>query len=257
MTNVQLHRLGAGALLLAAHHAEKAMREAASRHVAEAAAEVERQRNMKRAAIVLLLLSTGKRMVDSLASAIVSGRSEARRISAKRMAAELSASGADVENTVRPLLVTASMARAHEDAAHAQVAAESLASQWRGLARHSIAAAERKGDHPYRGISRSGDLLLPRIKRTAVTETAHAYNDEHREAARDAERYGLLDGDVLLREWSALLDRRTCPECSALHGAHAPLHGSFPGRNEPGNMHPNCRCIEVMVAVPVSKREAA
>ena len=44
-----------------------------------------------------------------------------------------------------------------------------------------------------------------------------------------------------VRVWNARLE--ACKHCAALHGSEAPLGGDFPGGDEPGWIHPNCRCF--------------
>lgn len=256
MADKRLLRLAAGALLLSHRHAEKAMRAAAQHHIAEAAAQVEAERQDRRAAVLLVLLAAGKRMADGLAGAIVTGRQAARKSAARRLAAELEAADVGIAGSVRPLFAAGAIARAQEDAAKAAIAAESLAAQWRGIATAVTARGESHGGSPYRSIARTAELLKPRIQRTAETETGDAYNDEHRESLRDLVRYGELEEDVLVREWSAMLD--ACPRCWPHHGEQTAIGESFAGGDEPGLMHARCRCIDVVVPATTARiRRAA
>lgn len=59
--------------------------------------------------------------------------------------------------------------------------------------------------------------------------------------------YGWLAGTF--RVWSAILDRRTCPVCSAADGTMVPAGTPWPeGREIP--LHARCRCVELSVFVP-------
>lgn len=80
----------------------------------------------------------------------------------------------------------------------------------------------------------------PRIIRAAVTETATAFNDSRAEALRGFESLG-----ILMREW--VVDGNPCPDCEAHDGETTGINDSF-GGDEPGSMHPNCRCVWIPVA---------
>ena len=255
MADKTLLRLSAGALLLSQKHAEKAIREAANRHIAEANAELAKQRTDRRAALTLVLLALGSRMTESLTAAILSGRQEARKASARRLVAELQAAGIQPTSSVRPMFAAASLARGQEDAAMASLAASSLVTQWRGLALSAGTLAGRRGKPLAAGLAKSKDLLAPRITRTAATETAHAYNDEHRALIREAVRYGDIDADAVMREWSALVD--ACEHCWPMHGERVGIDESFSGGYEPGDVHVNCMCTEVIVSVATESRKVA
>lgn len=251
MADKKLVRLAAGALLLSQEHAAKAMRAAAAKHVAEAQAELQRRDTDRKAALLLALLAVGHRLAESLTAAIVDGRQAARRAAARRLGIELTAVGIERSDTVRPLLVAGAMARTQDDSTRAAIAAASLATQWRGLA---LASAAR-GRETAAALTRSKTLLASRIERTAITETAHAYNDEHRSLLVEAVRYGDIAEDAVMREWSALLD--ACERCWPLDGEQARVDESFPGGYEPGDVHPRCACVEIVVASDNSTRKAA
>ena len=88
--------------------------------------------------------------------------------------------------------------------------------------------------------------MQAKIARTAETEAARAYNDEHLERARDMLAAGDLPPGALLREWSALID--ACEACWPHDGERTGIDESFSGGEEPGSVHPRCRCSDIIVA---------
>lgn len=57
----------------------------------------------------------------------------------------------------------------------------------------------------------------------------------------------------IVKRWSALLDRRTCPRCSALHGDMQPLGMPFSDDLPP--LHARCRCVVGYWPVAVPKQK--
>jgi hypothetical protein len=240
-----LRRLAAGALLLAEQETERKIHEAAKQRIATASLEAKRDR--QRTALLLLLLSTGKSMAGSLVPAIVAGRQSARQAGIRRLNAELRTAGVDAIHTVRPMLAARALARSQIDQVRAQLAAESLATQWRGLATRLVYRDE--------GLAKTLEQMRPAIARVATSEAAEAYNDEHHAALQDAVRYGVLDAEDLVREWSAEID--SCEHCWPLDGVQVGINDEFPGGEEPGSVHPRCRCTEILVSADQAQRRAA
>jgi len=84
------------------------------------------------------------------------------------------------------------------------------------------------------------------VEMVAITETADSWADEVRTQGR---RYQEKQRDnalvpVIIKEWDATLDRRTCPICEGANGVMRPLGISFP-LGAPGSVHPRCRCQEM------------
>jgi len=246
----RLVRLAAGTMLLAQASTKKKLAKTVAVHVDAVAAEAARrhERDKKAAALALLLLGA-KAMVPDLARSIVDGRADARKSARGRLFAELKAAGLALG--AAPWVFGN---RAEEDAAHAQLSAESLASQWQGLAAASLIAARRVEQPVAQAIRGTVRKMKDRTERTAATETAQAYSDEHREALRDLVRQDrqLAGGEwaaeaeaKLARQWSALLD--ACERCWPHDGETVGLNETFSGGDEPGFMHARCRCIEVIV----------
>lgn len=79
-----------------------------------------------------------------------------------------------------------------------------------------------------------------RIATIAITENAQAFNGTRRAIASDLSwRFDLIE------IWDARLD--ACPICWALDGKEAIQGGGFPGNEEPGFVHPRCRCTSHFV----------
>lgn len=75
--------------------------------------------------------------------------------------------------------------------------------------------------------------IEPLIDRTIRTEVQAAHNDAY--VSAHAGKKGAF-------RWDATLDKRTCPECSALHGRTFP-----PSATPRCPAHPLCRCLLVFV----------
>lgn len=263
----KLVRASIGALLNAQDRTEALIAKAVSEHVDAAASELARRHKAERertAAFLTLLLMRARQMVPSVKSAIVAGRTGARQAAVVRVTDELRAAGVDPTSVhqvaTRPLVSAAKADREHEDELHAQGSAESLASQWRGVAIAATALAIRKDRDPVKALSDSARVIRPRIERTASTETALAYSDEHEHAVLDAIRYDSEFAEQLtelrvMQEWSAMID--ACPNCWPLDGVRVGIGESFPGGAYPGAMHPRCRCIAVLVTEVQPMRLAA
>jgi hypothetical protein len=194
-----------------------------------------------------LLLSMSPAIVGRVRSAIVDSRQQARQGASRRLVAELHEAGVDIAPRAmsigRPLDLAAGLARRHEDEVLAEMAAQSLTAQWRGVALY-----EAQTGKP---ISGTVKRMASRVERTAASEVAHAYNDEHRRALDDAIQYddvlgSEIAGALIVREWSAIAD--ACRFCWPHDGEQTEIGGSFSDGAEPGLMHPRCRCVELLVS---------
>lgn len=81
-------------------------------------------------------------------------------------------------------------------------------------------------------------LVQARVDRIAATESARAFNEGLLEEARQT---ATTKHVVLYRVWNAYAD--ACPICEELNGTRTGLFESFPGGDEPGRVHPRCRCV--------------
>lgn len=84
---------------------------------------------------------------------------------------------------------------------------------------------------------------------TALAMAGHS----HRTATLTDRRAIDIDGTliIIVVEWDAWLDRRTCPQCSQRDGTLRPLGMSFPGGVESPPLHPRCRCLAGYWPVPI------
>lgn len=77
-----------------------------------------------------------------------------------------------------------------------------------------------------------------RLRNIAATETFSAFNAEQQATA---EAYSSATGIALEKEWSAVLDLRTCEACTAVDGQRVALRERFDAPGPPA--HPRCRCV--------------
>jgi hypothetical protein len=112
----------------------------------------------------------------------------------------------------------------------AHLAASSLATSW------GAEAMRMALDEEARTID-----IDARLRRTAATETARAFNDERERLA----------GPGTFKIWNAVLDRATCPACWEKDGQIIPSELRF-DRTPP--LHPHCRCIVEIVPIPKPQR---
>ena len=244
MTPNKLGKLAAGTLLLTTRKTQKKIAEAVSRNIALAAADAHKRENEKRAAALAILLIASRAMASDVRSAIQWGRTEARVSARSRLGRELVAAGV----LLKP---DGHAAPTSEDALHAQMSAESLATQWRTLATGAILSADRKGRSVGQAIESTRDGMKFRTLRTATSESAQAYSEEHRTVSRELD----VDGDLVARQWSALLD--ACGMCWPHDGETVGLDEGFSGGDEPGYVHSHCRCVPILVSRAASLKEAA
>lgn len=116
------------------------------------------------------------------------------------------------------------------DRAFAMRAADGLAVQWdRRLA--AAYADDLRGPKAYRTAAKA---LSPSLDRTAVTETARAWNDE---TIRQND-YLFARGLQVEETWCALLD--ACPICEDRDGERVIRPNEF---EHPPPAHPRCRCF--------------
>lgn len=249
-------RVSAGTLLLLEARTRRQATDAIDAAIDKAVADAARQRRAgrnERAALLALILLASRDMATLLGSALFRGRLGAREGAVGRLRVELGAAGVILAaHALRP-----ASHRLVEDTHHAGSAAESLAIAWRGVAIHRTLQAARQGDDVVSAIESTRGPMGPRLVRTAATETSQSYNDEHTEALADAMVYqdGLaeaLEAAQVVRVWDAILDLRTCAECGAHDGEIAPPGQSFRSGHEPGFVHPLCRCISTVLALPMS-----
>jgi hypothetical protein len=166
------------------------------------------------------------------------------------------------------------------DHAYAYAAAASLAAVWGSAVLRNVDKATKNDLSVPFAVRQTMAALEPRMRRTAVTETAVAFNEERGAAslAIAEKRASNPQGGPyrasgrapepedaappLVRIWSAILDLKVCVSCAEMAGTAVPLGAEFPGGDPP--KHPFCRCTWVAIRLwtPISDakrmwREAA
>jgi hypothetical protein len=227
----QAEKVAVGTMLRMSDQTEKRLQAPAR----AASAEVAKKRE-DRAVLLGALVLLGRRLGDQLTDAIARGRAEARNAARRRLREELSGVGV-VYTMSTPAIAQAGAKAADVDVQEARIAADSLVAQWRAL--ELAAAREGESERFYRSMG-------ARIARTAQTETARAYNEEHRTVVREMSRVDPELGQRVQREWSAMID--ACSHCWGHDGERVGLDENFDGGDEPGSMHPRCQCLEYLVA---------
>lgn len=91
-------------------------------------------------------------------------------------------------------------------------------------------------------------LLSSRALTIARTEIRQASNHGQRTMWREAARQGYIQKEKAKRIW--VVDGAPCEDCEPMDGEEAGLDEPFisetEGEVEPGEMHPNCECIEIL-----------
>jgi len=248
-------KLAAGILLLRGKSLTRRLAGLAATHAALAADRA----GDTRLALLGGLMTQSDAFADEARRAIRDSRAQVREDARDRLRKEIAALGIV---WIASGLHFGDRHAADDVSAHA--AADSLAAQWRGLAMARALKAQRLDEDVRAAIRATGPAMVPRVARTAQTEVAQAYNDEHRSALREAVQFdkSFRDGEfasrvetLVKRRWSALLD--ACSECWPLDGETVGLYEAFTGGEEPGFVHPHCRCVEVFVSEEGAKAEAA
>ena len=202
----------------------------------------------RRAALLAIILAGSNRMATKLQRTIQDRRQATREQAVQRVRVELKTASVQIDIT------SGVQARLAEDAMHAQSAADALAAAWRANAIAAALEAGRSDESQAAAIAAAGDSMDGRALRTGATEGAQAYSDEHRRVLEDlADDEGIsqtLAAARIVRQWSAILDRRTCSDCADHDGEVSAIGGAFDGGDEPGFVHPLCRCIDLVTALP-------
>lgn len=98
-----------------------------------------------------------------------------------------------------------------------------------------------------RDIKKVSALQEYRLRRIAATEVPQAYNAT---ALRAYEDIAVSQAN---KRWDATLDRKTCAICREHDGEEVALNEEFSNGDEPGAVHPNCRCVVTLVARAAKK----
>lgn len=87
-------------------------------------------------------------------------------------------------------------------------------------------------------------LLKSRAMTVARTESHRAANQGQRSVWREAAAQGYIDRSTARRVW--VVDGNPCDICEPLDGTETTLDEPYPGGYEPGEVHPQCMCIEIL-----------
>lgn len=123
----------------------------------------------------------------------------------------------------------------------------------RNYAEAWIARFEEKKEEAFWGINATATETTAaeayRVDRIAATEAAMEVNEARRETVIGSLEDAGVDLRMFVRVWCAKLDLKACSFCAGSHGMVAPLNGEYPNGEEPGEVHPYCRCGEYIVLV--------
>lgn len=179
-------------------------------------------RTQLRAEATLLLLAPRRHGQGDLAEAIVVARINSARAGVAAADAALKRIGLEQARLSSIAIEGADVARA-----------ESAASSYVRWLRENYGELAELSDRE------AAALVRGRIDRIAATESSQAFNTGLREEARRVAR----DRQVAVyRTWSALGD--SCPRCSDNEGDTVRVDQPYKSGEEPGSVHPSCRCTE-------------
>lgn len=174
------------------------------------------------AEIVAAIRNIASRMEGEITQIILSARTSATSLAFSQVVIEARLDGLeseeDPEDEARAVWVAAAFAAAFVLAA--------------------LGAVRSRSD--VKKIARLQDY---RLRRIAATEVAQAYG------AACLRAYAFLDPAYYAKRWDATLDMKTCAVCRDHHGETVALEQPFRNGDEPGDVHPNCRCVPEIILV--------
>lgn len=191
---------------------------------------------------------------SSLEQAIHTARGDARRVALGRLDAELRHVERELAAEGHPIAIRRPpLSDAAEDGARAQASAASYAAAWAQAVTAALLAwaDDEQGKLTHR-VRAAGQSQEYRIARTATTEVATAYNDEHDEGVGYVveKNAGARWLAALFHRWDATLDRMTCPACRDHDGEIALAGTDFDAGDEPADVHTSCRCHDALLFLP-------
>lgn len=251
----KLHRVSAGAFLLAEGRSLASVRRVARGVLADTMLAVDGMQAVgasAKSALFQAVQSGGKKMQAAIASAIVDARDDARELALARLDKEISL----LERLIGVDLDRPERSDGGEDASHGDVAGSSFSAAWTAAL---LGAVLRWADDPSSRLSlrAAAEQQDYRLRRIAATEVSRAYNDEHDEGTGwlvDTYKNETWIAAVVKR-WDATLDRKVCSVCRTHDGEIVPLGTTFDSAEEPGAVHPVCRCLDTIIALPARLRE--
>jgi hypothetical protein len=192
----------------------------------------------------------------SFASTLYRIKTKARVAALEQLDQELAQLRDDLEvegheyEVVDPELSTHS----EEDHAESELAAASFRAAWSQVIVSLLLKHDSDADRDISVVVLVVPKLMEkRLRRIATTEVSRSYNRElglghNGLSSKNKETAWMPLG---LRRWDATLDNKVCAECRRHDGEVVPIGISFSGGDEPGDLHPNCRCVSSLVVVPL------
>lgn len=110
--------------------------------------------------------------------------------------------------------------------------------------------AQGKSEKVVTDLANKYEAKLLRSRATAIarSETRQATNKGQREVWREAAAQGYVDKNKARRVW--VVDGAPCPICEPMDGQETTIDGTYvsdtEGEVEPGEVHTNCECIEIL-----------
>lgn len=194
---------------------------------AETAAQMIGMVGTNRQQIVKIIQGIAEDIRDDVTRIIVSARLESAQLAYAQVVIEATLIGTDVPDEPND---------DEDNEARAMAVGHSYAAAWLLAALAMVVG--RKSN--IKKISKLQDYRLARI---ATTEVAESYG----QAALRA--YALMPrSETVLKRWDATLDMRTCGLCRGHHNETVPLDDDFRDGDEPGAVHPRCRCVPTLVS---------
>lgn len=111
--------------------------------------------------------------------------------------------------------------------------------------RDAIASAFGKKVALHGDVETATSVLLSRADTIAASEASMGINRGYVDAANDIVRSTRANANLLVLEWVAVLDRRTCETCSSFDGHTTGVGEDFDGLM-PGFVHARCRCFALL-----------
>jgi hypothetical protein len=250
-------RIAAGTLLNATKHTRTKIGTAIDDAVTSSVGTVsthQKGSHFRRNAVLASLILIGTRLDASLRNAIVDGRRNAREMAAQRMAAELNELDIDIDASD---LETDDY---QEDEARATAAAQSLAAAWQSMAIFLTLRALRNDEDVAEKLARTQMAMRGRADRTAITESADAFESERVDGIEgamenDPEFAAAIEGGNIGKRWDCMLE--ACPNCIWHDGEVVAIGEDFEDGDEPGRVHIRCQCVSTYVSMDAAGEEAA
>jgi hypothetical protein len=235
----QAIRVSLGTLLLSERRTTKAVRATVKDASDRLVGETVNHHRLRDTAAIMLILSASKRLATDIETALHAAKAAAWEAGARRLEAELRAAGAwEAAKRVR---TTYSAAKDIQ----AATTAESVALVWRQRAIYAVQKAIREDAEVASALRGLAASVESNVSRAAATESAQAYDLGHVDGASDL---GEFQNVVILDRWEAMLD--ACPKCRSMNGDLVLVGEPFESGEEPGFIHPNCRCARTTITLP-------